>query len=415
MAVISISKFHSGYSARGRFKSAFLYTLSAAGIMLLSLALCFSPLSASFGDMLHSISLSRLGGGRDERTSIYSLMNTALFAGRGAMQIGSGQPPRYPYQFFYESLRSFESDDSYTSAAGGHDIYPDASAATDRGGVTEVIIEEAVQEDRYVPEGWFPVTQRNLSHQRNGVIRLLTINQTRFAVDLDEIKKQPFPIKTGDLSDDKPIVLILCTHATESYREDGSLNAYTPAFTGPRSDDPNQSVVLIATELARTLREHGIPTVQSFEMHDKESFGSSYARALETINAYMKKYPSIRYIIDVHRDSIITNSGEKYNPLISVNGRNAAQVMLVVGTSEGGAAHPNWQDNLTFAVHLQYTMNRKYPMLARPINLRAQRFNQHAAPGAVIVEVGSCGSTFEEALYTARLFGECLAELILSN
>jgi stage II sporulation protein P len=133
------------------------------------------------------------------------------------------------------------------------------------------------------------------------------------------------------------------------------------------------------------------------------------------MNAYLEKYPSIKYVIDVHRDSMITATGEKYKPTVSINGKNAAQIMMVVGTSDGGAAHPNWTDNLTFATYTQQKLNDKYPMLARPINLRSARFNQHVTKGSVILEVGSCGSSFDEALYAANLFGECFAELITEN
>jgi len=89
--------------------------------------------------------------------------------------------------------------------------------------------------------------------------------------------------------------------------------------------------------------------------------------------------------------------------------------MIVTGTDGGGASHPRWLDNLAFTAHFQQKMNSRYPMLARPVLLRAARYNQHMTKGSVILEVGSCGSTFGEALRAAELVGECLAELILEH
>ena len=84
--------------------------------------------------------------------------------------------------------------------------------------------------------------------------------------------------------------------------------------------------------------------------------------------------------------------------------------MFVVGTDEGGLYHPNWQQNLNYVTGLQYRLNRSYPGLMRPVNLRTQRFNQHASAGSMLIEVGSSGNTMTEALAAIRLFGQTLAD-----
>ena len=48
--------------------------------------------------------------------------------------------------------------------------------------------------------------------------------------------------------------------------------------------------------------------------------------------------------------------------------------MLVVGTDDGGLYHPDWQENLNRAASLQYRLNRTYPTLMRPLNLRTHAF-----------------------------------------
>ena len=115
-------------------------------------------------------------------------------------------------------------------------------------------------------------------------------------------------------------------------------------------------------------------------------------------------------MIDVHRDSILTDDGTAYKTSSTIDGEEMAQLMFVVGTDEGGLYHPDWQQNLNYVTGLQYQLNRAYPGLMRPVNLRTQRFNQHASPGSMLIEVGSSGNTMPEALAAIRLFGQTLAD-----
>lgn len=66
-------------------------------------------------------------------------------------------------------------------------------------------------------------------------------------------------------------------------------------------------------------------------------------------------------VIDVHRDSILTDDGRAYKTSCTINGEETAQLMLVVGTDDGGLYHPDWQENLNRAASLQYRLNRTYP------------------------------------------------------
>ena len=65
-------------------------------------------------------------------------------------------------------------------------------------------------------------------------------------------------------------------------------------------------------------------------------------------------------------------------------------------------------------MYLQNAVSGAHPTLMRPVLLVPQRYNQHLAPGALIVEVGSDGNTLQEALYAARLFGEAAAPALLA-
>lgn len=75
----------------------------------------------------------------------------------------------------------------------------------------------------------------------------------------------------------------------------------------------------------------------------------------------------------------------------TIDGEDAAKLMLVVGTDAGGLEHPNWRENLSLAAVLQARLQQDYQGLMRPINLRTERFNQDLAPMDLLVEVGASG------------------------
>jgi len=86
--------------------------------------------------------------------------------------------------------------------------------------------------------------------------------------------------------------------------------------------------------------------------------------------------------------------------------------MLLVGTGENGLEHPNWKENLKFALSLQSAVVEKYPSLSRPIALKKERYNQQLSTGYLIVEVGSSGNTLDEALNAARLFADAAGPML---
>lgn len=241
--------------------------------------------------------------------------------------------------------------------------------------------------------------------------KLNLINRTKFKVNLYNYSDLEFPVdnKIGS----GPLVLILHTHGTESYLPKG-VNYYT-ADDSFRSHIESETVVAVGTVLADVLNSKGIPTMHDTIMYDKEDFNRAYSNSKAAGAAALKKYPSIKYIIDLHRDAIFTAKGVNQKPITEINNEKCAQAMLVVGTNQGGANHPNWAENLTVAVNLQSILNEDFPTLMRPICLRSASFNQQLSSGSILIEVGSCGSTIEEAKNAAKCFAASFAKMIYSN
>ena len=86
--------------------------------------------------------------------------------------------------------------------------------------------------------------------------------------------------------------------------------------------------------------------------------------------------------------------------------------MFVIGTNDGGGKHPNWKNNLKFAVAVQEKGNEMYPGLFRAINLRSATFNQKVSNAASIIEVGATGNTIEEATASMKYFANVLNEVL---
>lgn len=107
----------------------------------------------------------------------------------------------------------------------------------------------------------------------------------------------------------------------------------------------------------------------------------------------MKEYPSIRFVLDVHRDAIEASDGSQVKVVSEIEGQGtAAQLSLIMGSDGGGLSHPDWMENLRLAVAVQEQALTDYPTLMRPLLLRNSRYNQHATTGSLLVEVGTAGN-----------------------
>ena len=210
-----------------------------------------------------------------------------------------------------------------------------------------------------------------------------------------------------DLKGTEPTVLILHTHATESYTKTGETYQETAAF---RTLDAHYNMLSIGDRVAEILSENGIAVIHDRETHDYPSYNGSYNHARESIAFYLERFPRIRLVLDLLRDA----SGDlnnQFRPLADVEGTSCAQLMLVVGTNAAGLSHPNWQENLSLGLKLHTQLERIAPGITRPVNLRTSRFNQDLSPGALLIEVGAAGNTHPEALRAAEILAKAIVEL----
>lgn len=211
------------------------------------------------------------------------------------------------------------------------------------------------------------------------------------------------------LGETGPQVLIIHTHATESYTMPaGSEYEASDTF---RTTDTRCNMVRIGDEMEQVLTAAGIGVVHDRSLYDYPSYSGSYDRSLKSIEGYLEKYPTISFVLDVHRDAVQDANGNQFK-LLCGEDKNAAQLEFVIGSNGGGLSHDLWRENLKLACAVQETLHADYPTLMRPITVRNSRYNQFKTTGSLLVEVGTAGNSLEEAVNGARLFAAGFAKTI---
>ena len=216
----------------------------------------------------------------------------------------------------------------------------------------------------------------------------------------------PFSIEVGS---SEPQVLIMHSHTTECYRSAEGL-WYDPSESF-RTTDNSRNMVAVGAEIASVLNAAGITTLQDTTQHDYPSYNGSYDRSEVTVQNYLDQYPSIKVVLDIHRDAIQSENGAAVAPVTVIDGEKTAQVMIICGADNGSMGMPNYKQNLRFAAALQDRLETMFPGLARPLLFDYRNYNQQLTTGSLLIEMGGHGNTLSEAKAAGRLVGQALADL----
>lgn len=244
------------------------------------------------------------------------------------------------------------------------------------------------------------VTQNPITESYNveyGKVKIK--NQTTYNLTQEILKP--------DIKIENKNILIFHTHSCESY-EPSEKYQYTQ--TGNyRTTDLNYTVTRVGTELENYLKQYNLNVVHNSSYHDYPSYTGSYTRSLQTVENMLQTTPS-DIIIDLHRDAI--GARPDYAPTVKIGEDYCAQIMFVIGTNEGGLFHPNWSENLKFAVKVQEKAEEMYPGLFKPIMITKSRYNQHTGKYANIIEVGATGNTLEQCLTSMKYLSAVMNEIL---
>lgn len=210
--------------------------------------------------------------------------------------------------------------------------------------------------------------------------------------------------------DSSPQVLIMHTHETESY-EPYSRDFYDSSFTNRTTDD-EKNMAAVGDAIATELEKSGIGVIHDVTKHDYPSYNGSYDRSRQTVQAILEENPTIKVVLDIHRDAIEREDGTRIAPTVEINGRQAAQVMIISCCDDGSGRLPHYMSNFRFASALQQQLESDFSGLTRPILFDDRFYNQDLTSGSILIEVGGHANSIDEAVYSGELIGKSLAETL---
>ncbi|MGN1114484.1 MAG: stage II sporulation protein P [Oscillospiraceae bacterium] len=218
---------------------------------------------------------------------------------------------------------------------------------------------------------------------------------------------------TLDADSKEPQVLIYHTHTTESF-ELKARDYYDKDFS-TKTTDPKKNITSVGDEICKQLDDAGIAYIHDTLVHDYPDYDSSYQSSRSTVQQLLKKYPSIKIALDIHRDGIEREDGTRLAPTVEVDGKKAAQIMIISGCDDGTMNMPNYLKNFHFASALQSTLASSYEGLARPILFDYRFYNQDLTTGSLLIEIGAQGNSLDQVQYSGELIGKSLVKMFKSS
>lgn len=250
---------------------------------------------------------------------------------------------------------------------------------------------ETTDESEMVNEELASVIEVDLSESEKGDGHI--INYSDRTYDTEGLLEMGFQAEYYPDSP-SPMVLILHTHTSEGYAD------FDP-------DDPasvlTSGVVAVGDALATELNRAKIPTVHCSVIHDSD--GDAYKNAAETIETMMKIYPTIEYVIDLHRMELTDADG---NIVKTYSAEHTAQTRITVSTAgvlSKGA--------LSLALCLRRELNADDARICMPIVLTDSEYNAASSLYYLKLDMGSIGNSSEEAIAAAIRFAEAFAQIIV--
>ena len=266
--------------------------------------------------------------------------------------------------------------------------------------------EKAHEGEEQYPVYEFTITEGNTSYQN---VQMKNTSSTGIDIKKELESRLGFEMEHTD----KPQVLIYHTHTSESFLKYDTGYFYESFY--PRTTDTTQNVCAVGEEIAKQLNQAGLKTIHDTTSHDYPSYNGAYDRSYATVSEYIKKYPTIKVTLDIHRDGIGTDT-QKTKPVFTADGKKAAQIMILSGYNyDGSEEFRDWEYNLRFGLQIQKTAAEMYPNMVRPLNFSDFMYNMNINSGSLLIEIGAESNTLEEVRYSGYLLGKVLTEVLKKN
>lgn len=252
-------------------------------------------------------------------------------------------------------------------------------------------------------------TQVNLSEMQNYenlVQNFYTIDATTMAgsdqLDVEKLLAYDSRISKEEAG---PQILIYHTHSQET-------------FADSVPGDVSTTIVGVGDRLAQILNNtYGYQVLHHTGQYDVDSRDDAYSASLPAIEQVLKDNPTIKVVIDLHRDQM----PEETKLVMDLDGRPTARFMFFNGLSRtrqtGNISYlynENLEENLAFSFQMQLKAAEYYPGLTRKIYLKGYRYNMHLKPRTLLVELGAQNNTVEEAMNACDPLAHIL-DMVLSG
>ena len=201
---------------------------------------------------------------------------------------------------------------------------------------------------------------------------------------------------------EEPIVYIYNSHQTEEYSSSNPLDY---------SVKPN--VMIASYVMKEYMNNNGIPAIvetaniKDYLTSNGLKYNKSYIASKYYIEQALNKYSSIKYLIDIHRDSATIDK-----TLYEQDGKSYARILFVVGME-----HEGYESNLNLATTLNEKIKEKYPGISRGISKKSGSnvngiYNQDMSENAMLIEIGGVDNEIEQVYNTINAISEIIVDYI---
>ena len=245
------------------------------------------------------------------------------------------------------------------------------------------------------------ILENNFNYKKEQTVTVMySTTDADNKIDKNENSKYIEDPKKEEIKD--PIVYIYNTHQLESYNKE----IYEDYNITP-------NVMMASYILRENLNNKKINTIvetgniKDFLNTNGWDYSYSYKASRYYVKDALEKYPNLKLIIDLHRDSV-----DKKTTSVTINKKKYAKVLFVVGLE-----HKNYKQNLETATKLNDIINKKYPNLSRGILKKEGKYvngiyNQDLNKNIVLIEFGGVENNIEEVMNTSIAISEVIKEYV---
>ena len=199
-----------------------------------------------------------------------------------------------------------------------------------------------------------------------------------------------------------PIIYLYNSHQTEEYASSSFIEFSV-----------NPTVIMNNYILEDVFNKNGYKTIveersiSDVIRQNNWNYANSYKASRIFLEEVIKSYPTLKYFIDIHRDSL-----KKDKTTITIDNKDYAKVIFLIGLE-----NPNYEKNLEFTEKINNKLDELYPNLSKGIYKKGGAgvngvYNQDFSEYTILIEIGGEENTTNEVLNTSLAFSKAFMEVI---